>query len=140
MAAIEYSTPEYKGPERRKKKREKDYQGPERGRSNRVPGVVVEYKVAGSDSALHGGFLKDISPTGLSILGAEKFEKGIVLLVLIYMFHLKEPVNLEAQVVWAKPSEYFKNTKIQHFDIGLDIIKISEENLQRLKKHAGDED
>lgn len=133
------SDPEERVNEERREERRKDnkfdYKGAERRRAKRIGGVVVEYKIHGSKNTLRSAFLRNISSQGLSISIVEKFDVGTILDFNIYLTDVADPVIMETEVRWVITSEYFQETKREHYDVGLKFCTSDNKDLMLIREY-----
>ena len=112
-----------------------DYEGAERRRVQRIKGIVVEFTISGSKDAPQGAFLRDMSLKGLSISVVEKFKVGTVVNLSIYLTDIPEPATVEAEVRWVRISEYFKEAKREHYDVGLMFTVVEDKDFKALETY-----
>jgi hypothetical protein len=122
--------------EDRLKNKEFDLEGIERRKVRRVKGVVVEYRMHGSQEALKGAFLRDLSSGGISISVSEKINVDAILDIDIYITGVEHPVSVEAEVCWVKISEYYQDATKNHYDIGLKISSPEGEELDLIDEYV----
>jgi len=108
------------------------YGGPERRRYPRLPGAFVEYIPEGKISSRKTSFTENISPAGICILVDEDVKRNTGLSLKIYLPGSKESIEAEGRVVWSKPSSFLTSEKRKHYDLGVEIIKIEENDRQRI--------
>lgn len=121
--------------EERRKNADFDYEGAERRRVQRIKGIVVEFTIHDSGNAPQGAFLRDMSVEGLSISVVEKFDVGITLDLSIYLTDVPDPVAVETEVRWVRISDYFKEAKRDHYDVGLKISTVGEQGLKTIERY-----
>ena len=62
-----------------------------------------------------------MSSLGFSISVVKKFDVGAILDLEVYLTDAGQPASVKAEVCWIRISEYFKEVKREHYDVGLKI-------------------
>ena len=104
------------------------YDGTERRRYPRLPGTVVDYFPIGEDTLKKTSFTENISPVGICFLADEDIKIDTHLSLKIHLPGSKGAIEAKGKVVWTKISSFLSVEKRKHYDIGAEIIEISEED------------
>jgi len=112
----------------------------ERRREERLKGALVEYSFKEGDSSKVACFLRDISISGASIVVSEAMEINTILYLDIYLPHSNTPVVTKGKVTWREESSYLgvperKDIKRKHYDLGIELIEIDEDNQKKLAEY-----
>ena len=108
------------------------YGGPERRKYPRLPGAFVEYFPKGEISSRKTSFTENISPAGICILVDEEIKTNTGLSLKIYLPGSKEGIEAEGRVVWCRSSSFLTVEKRKHYDLGVEIMEIDENDRRRI--------
>jgi len=117
------------------------YGGSERRRYSRLPGTIVEYFPLGKINAKKSSFTENISPVGICFLADEKIEINTLLGLKIHLPDSKNPLEAKGKVIWTDISGFLSVERAKHYDVGVEIIEIDEDNrakiLEYIERHLG---
>lgn len=115
---------------------DKKEDGIERRRARRVYASFVEYCLLEDEAKIkRQAQAENISTAGICIYVTEEVKVNALLLLTVYLLDGSNPIESKGKVVWARPSTYL-NTDKKHFDIGVEFVEISPEDLNRIVHYA----
>jgi len=96
--------------------------------------LEVEYILPNSDR-VHTTSTKDISALGLRFTTNENLEKGSTVEIKLKLPNLQNAIHASGRVAWSKKSTLEDNSP---FDIGVEFLKIEEDNKNTFLKYLCD--
>ena len=75
---------------------------------------------------------KNISKGGICLIAYEELEENDVLDLKIFLPEDKEPINVRGRVIWVKEFIVGDTSYGERFDVGVEFIKIKDEDLARI--------
>ena len=79
---------------------------------------------------------KNISSGGISIISYEPLQESDILDLKVYLPEDKEPVNVVGRVSWVKEFIVGDDKKGKRFDAGIEFIKISDKDKEKINKYT----
>jgi len=111
------------------------FSGEERRQTNRIRGILVGFRQLGSQDEFQGVFLRDMSLKGVSFTTKENLAVDDLVEMNIYLTDAKNPVLVTGKVRWIEKSQYFTAGANVHYDAGVEITEINDDNLKALEKY-----
>ena len=96
--------------------------------------VAIEYSILGKAPLKETAFTKNISAGGICLIVYEKIEVNTILSLRINLGDNSDIIEIKGNVVWLSKFSMDPDKK-ERWDIGIEFIKINEEDRKRIFKY-----